>query len=152
MTQNKFIGVWRLAGSEIKDDQGNRSELYGPDATGQIIYTKEGYFSAHLRIPNPPDPMQELVVFLGELSEEERVALQLFPRYTYLSYGGKYEIKDDKLINYGDFASNLAVSGAQPRSFEFTDNNDRLTLSGLFPLPGILVKFYLTWERIEKKD
>ncbi|GET39924.1 lipocalin-like domain-containing protein [Microseira wollei] len=147
MTQNQFVGVWRLASTEIKDDQGNRSELYGPDATGLIIYTEEGYFSAHLKIPNPPDPMQELVVFMGEeVSEEERWTLQAFPRFTNLSYGGRYEVQPDKVINYGDFFSNMTVSGAQPRYFEFADN--RLTLSLRLPIPGTIVRAYLHWERV----
>lgn len=147
MTQNQFVGTWRLVTTEIRDNEGKKCQLYGADATGLLIYTEQGYFSAHLNIPNSPDPATELEVFLGPLSEEQKAYIrQQFPKFNYFSYGGKYEIQPDKVINYGDFTSTPIFSGVQARSFEFTDN--RMTLSGPFPLPNKVLRAYLIWERV----
>ncbi|MFB2977496.1 lipocalin-like domain-containing protein [Microseira sp. BLCC-F43] len=143
MTQNQLIGVWKLVTSEFKDDEGNRTEFYGTKATGLLIYTEQGYFSAHLNLPNPPDPAEQFAVFLGPLTDEQKSYLK--PLANYVSYGGRYELQPDKVINYGDFFSNPTVSGAQPRFFEFKDN--RLILSGAFTFPTKTIRFYVIWEK-----
>ncbi|MCP2728617.1 lipocalin-like domain-containing protein [Limnofasciculus baicalensis] len=146
MTQNQFVGTWRLIGTKIEDSQGRKSELFGPGATGQIIYSEQGYMSANCTLPNPPDLVTVCETFAGKLSPEQITSLSL-PKLKNFSYAGKYEIEADTVIHHGEFHSEPIYSGLLPRLFEFTGN--QLILSQYFPFtPGSDAKMHLIWERV----
>jgi Lipocalin-like domain len=148
MTQNQFVGTWRLIGTKIEDSQGRKAELFGSGATGQIIYSEQGYMSAHCTVPNPPDAVTVLEAFVGvgKLTPEQITSLSL-PKLKDFSYGGKYEIEADTVIHHGEFHSEPVYSGLLPRLFEFTGN--QLILSQYIPfIPGSDAKMYLIWERV----
>ncbi|MBW4674201.1 MAG: lipocalin-like domain-containing protein [Desmonostoc geniculatum HA4340-LM1] len=146
MTKEKFIGTWRLIGTRLEDSEGNKTEFLGPNATGLIIYTEQGYMSAHCTVPNPPDKATYCEPFLGKLTPEELAAIPI-PSIKSFSYGGKYEIESDTAIHHAEFSSEPYLTGTLPRLFEFTGN--QLTLSQFFPhIPNKQVKMYLVWERV----
>jgi hypothetical protein len=143
MTQNQFVGTWKLVNTEIRGDEGKITPMFGSDATGIIIYTEQGYMSAHINIPNPPDAADTLEVFLGPLTPEQIAAVGI-PKENF-SYGGKYEIQDE-VIHHAEYYSHPIFGGDQPRSFEFTGN--QLILSKSFAVLGKNLKACLIWERV----
>lgn len=141
MTNNKFIGTWRLLSLEIRDANGLVNHPFGKNAVGYLIYTTEGYMSATLMKAN------RLPFSAGDrfsASTEELVSAAL----TYESYCGCYEIKSNKVIHKveaSQFPNWIGIH--QERYFEFAGNKLLLSTPPML-FSGKEQNVYVTWERI----
>lgn len=141
MSQNPFVGTWRLISWEYRSADGQVSNPFGQDFVGYIMYSEGGYMSVAIMSANRPKFAS------GDLwggTTEEKVAAA----DTYVSYCGKYEVQGDKVIHYIDVSFFPNWSGVnQIRFFEF--EGDRLSLSTPpFLVAGIQQTAHLIWERV----
>jgi hypothetical protein len=114
---------------------------FGPDAQGYIVYAADGYMSvAIMRAGRRPFAVPDLL--LGTLEEQAQAAA------TYVSYAGRYELEEGKVIHYVEISLFPNWIGTRQERFcEFA--GDRLTLS----TPPLLAggrkqRHYLVWERV----
>jgi len=141
MTQNSFVGTWRLISCELRSADGQVSYPLGKDAVGYIMYSEDGYMSVAFMSANRP------IFAAGDISggttEEKEAAAD-----TYVSYCGKYEVQGDKIIHHIEvsfFPNWIGVD--QARIFEFEGN--RLSLSTPpFLVGGKKQTAHLIWERV----
>lgn len=140
MAKDQLVGTWLLVSFEIRSDDGGVSYPFGPDAGGQIIYSADGYMSGVVTRANRPRFASDDL--RGGTTDEKAAAMD-----TYLSYGGRYEIRDDTVIHYVAFSlfPNW-VGGTQERLFAF--EGERLTLSA----PPVVSRgktktVVITWKR-----
>jgi hypothetical protein len=141
MSADLFAGTWRLLSLEAKTSTGDVSYPYGKDATGYLLYSREGYMSvsvmqAHRANFGSQDDMQAT-------PEEKLAAFD-----SYASYSGRYELRDEKVIHRIEISLFPNWSGnEQARLFEFS--GDRLTLSTPPMLVGGVERTLLAiWERV----
>jgi hypothetical protein len=121
MAENQFLGTWRLVSLELRDAEGQAIFPYGQDAIGYLMYTADGYMSAHIMKAH----RSNFVGFdmLAATQEEQAIAAQ-----SYIAYCGLYEIQCNKVIHHVQaslFPNWVGVS--QERFFEF--KGERLVLS-----------------------
>ena len=144
MVQNQFVGTWRLVSFELKDTNGEVSYPYGQDMIGYLMYAEDGYMSAVIMAANRPKFSSE--DFLGGSTKEKIVAIQ-----TYISYCGRFEIQDKKVIHYVEaslFPNWVGVY--QERFFEFMENHLSLTTPPLM-IGNKQVTGHLIWQRCTPK-
>ena len=48
MSDERFVGTWKLVSWRISTDDGGWRHPLGPDAKGLIVYAPDGYMSASL--------------------------------------------------------------------------------------------------------
>jgi hypothetical protein len=141
LTDNPFLGTWRLVSFEVRSAGDKVYYPWGENPDGYIMYTPQGYMSVSMMASDRP-------VFeardLPKGTEQEKVAAA----DKYISYAGKYEVRDSKVYHHVDVSlfPNW-VGGDQVRNFRFEDN--RLLLS-TDPVPGDEKQKagYLIWERV----
>ena len=143
MTTEPFelVGTWRLASFELRKSDGQISYPFGQDAVGYIIYTADGYMSVAMMTA------KRLKFVAGDIlggSDEEKLAAA----DTYLSYCGRYEIREGKVIHHIEvsfFPNWIGVD--QVRILEF--DGKRLSL-GTPPLlvGGAQQTAHLIWEPV----
>jgi hypothetical protein len=141
MASNPLIGTWRLVSWENKSvEDGQISYPLGKDATGYIMYNEDGYMFVAIMSP------YRLKFAGGDLfsgtKEEEAQAEK-----TFLSYCGRYELREDAVIHQIELSSFPNWVGAdQERLLELRGN--RLTLS-THPIlmQGKQQTAHLIWER-----
>ncbi|NEQ34981.1 MAG: lipocalin-like domain-containing protein [Okeania sp. SIO3I5] len=143
MTQNQFVGTWQLVSFELKDVNGEVSYPYGKDTIGYLMYAEDGYMSVVIMAANRSNFSSE--DFFGGSTQEKANAME-----TYLSYCGRYEIKDKKVIHHikASLFPNL-VGIDQERFFEFTENYLSLTTPS-FKKSDKRLTAHLMWERCTK--
>lgn len=143
MTQNQFVGTWRLVSWENRDEDGNVSYPVGQDAVGYIMYTEDGYMSANLMKANRPNfAVGDL---LGGTTEEKVRAAE-----TYIAYCGQYEIQaNDRKVIHRIKASLFPnwVGVKQERFFEFMGNNQLSLSTAPFLMSGKQQTASVIWER-----
>lgn len=142
MADNQFVGTWKLVSFEFRDDDGQVIYLYGKDPIGYIMYAEDGYMSVVIMTANRPKFATGNI--LRGTTEEKADAAS-----TYLSYCGKYEILDGKVIHHVEaslFPNWVGVD--QERFFEF--QGDRLLLSTppIMYNNGQRLTAYVLWERV----
>jgi hypothetical protein len=91
MTANPLIGAWRLVSYEAHSD-GEVLYPLGPDATGYIMYTSDGYMSVGMMAA---DRTNFASGDLRGATDQENIAAAS----TYVSYCGKYEYQGDRVIH-----------------------------------------------------
>ena len=141
MTENQFLGTWRLVSFEVRSAGDKVYYPWGENPDGYIMYTPQGYMSVSMMASGRP-------VFeardLPKGTEQEKVAAA----DKYISYAGKFEVRGNKVYHHVDVSlfPNW-VGGDQVRNFRFEDN--RLLLS-TDPVPGDEKQKagYLIWERV----
>jgi Lipocalin-like domain len=120
---NPLIGSWKLLSWENRsvEEDGRISNPLGEDATGYIMYNQDGYMFVAIMSPHR-------LKFAGEdllsgTPEEETQAEE-----TFLSYCGRYELREDRVIHQIELSSFPNWVGVeQERLMELRGN--RLTLS-----------------------
>lgn len=144
MATNLLVGTWKLVSFEVRSDDGGVSYPFGPDAGGQLIYSADGYMSWVVTRPNRPSFASDDL--RGGTTDEKAAAMD-----TYLSYGGRYEIRDDRVIHHVAFSlfPNW-VGGTQERLFAF--EGEHLLLSA----PPVVSRgktktVVITWKRASKE-
>jgi hypothetical protein len=141
MTQNQFIGTWKLISAEVRSEDGQIAYPYGQNATGYIMYNPDGYMSVAIMKANRANFSSQDIT--GGTTEEKASAAE-----TYVSYAGKYEIRENTVIHHLDVSlfPNW-INTDQERFFKFEGN--RLTLStGPFLILGKHQTAHLIWERV----
>lgn len=140
MPEGLLVGTWLLVSFEIRGDDGSVTYPFGPDAGGQIIYSADGYMSGVVTRANRPRFASDEL--RGGTTDEKAAAMD-----TYLSYGGRYEIRDDRVIHHVTFSlfPNW-VGGTQERLLTF--EGKRLILSA----PPVVSRgktktVVITWKR-----
>ncbi len=141
MAENHFIGTWRLLSYEVRSTDGQITYPWGQDALGYLIYNKDGYMMVAIMSGNRPKFASS--DFIGGSVEEKTDAAD-----TYISYGGRYEVKGDRVIHHIEICSYPNWTGVdQERIFEFV--GDRLELQSLPILyGGIQQTAHLIWQRV----
>lgn len=136
-----LVGTWRLVSCEIRTDEGQVSYPYGKDAAGYIMYNEDWYMSVVIMSTNRPQFTSGDL--LKGTKEEKAAAAE-----TYLSYCGRYEVKDEKVVHHIEislFPNWIGVQ--QERMYMFEEN--QLTLSTpLMLLDGQMQSAHLIWERV----
>ncbi len=141
MTQNPFVGTWRLLSYEVRRADGEVRYPWGQDPVGLLMYSEEGYVSVAMMSANRP---RFAAKDIKRGTIEEKVAAV----DTYISYCGRYEVQGDTVIHHVEVClfPNW-IGNDQKRTFEF--DGDRLLLStepiavGEMNWTG-----HLIWERI----
>ena len=54
MEAHPLVGTWRLVSLEVRGSDGQVQYPYGPDATGYLMYSADGYMSAVVMSANRP--------------------------------------------------------------------------------------------------
>ncbi len=140
----RIKGTWRLLSAVHEAQDGTRVDQLGPGATGFLIYTDDGYVSAHMQAMNRgrfggDDP------FEGSLAEFKAAASG------YIAYCGRYTLDENTSVLTHEMAVSLFpnwVGGRQQRIATFQDGN--LVLRTGTPMPsrdGQAAVITLTWER-----
>ncbi len=86
-------GSWELTHWDYTVDGEHRGFVMGEDAQGQILYTPEGRMSAILMQANR-SPFEVTGFHQGTPQQRDEAAL------TYVSYGGTYEVQDDRVVHH----------------------------------------------------
>ena len=145
MASNPLIGTWRLLSWENRSVEEDAQISYplGEDATGYIMYNQDGYMFVAIISP------YRLKFSGGDLlsgtPEEEAQAEE-----TFLSYCGRYELGEDRVIHQIELSSFPNWVGVdQERLMELREN--RLTLS-THPIlmQGKQQSAHLIWERVSE--
>jgi hypothetical protein len=141
MAQNPFVGTWRLVSFELRKADGEVSYPFGQDAVGYIMYSQDGYMSVAFMPANRP--RFAVGDIMGGTMEEKAAAAE-----TYVSYCGKYEIQEDKVVHHIEVSFFPNWIGVDQERFYSLDG-DRLSL---FTPPllvgGMEQTGYLVWERV----
>ncbi len=140
MTDNPFLGTWRLISWENRDPAGERGYPLGPDAVGYLTYTTDGYMFAQIMAAERA-PLATLNPFGGTDAEAAAAAR------SHMSYCGTYEVRDGEVIHrvsVSDFPN--WVGGEQLRFYKFED--EKLILSAPpFQTRKGEISTFLIWER-----
>ena len=122
-----LVGRWTMISSEGVTKDGKTFHPFGDDPKGCIIYTENGYMSAHLMRPNRPhlpvDTFQEISPYKFVESIKG-----------YFSYFGTYTIQEEEttVTHHVEGAIHPNwVGTTQVRSYQF--EGDHLTLSADLP-------------------
>jgi len=141
LTENPFLGTWKLVSFEVRSAGGKVYHPWGEHPAGYIMYNQDGYMSVSMMDPRRP------AFEAGDLpkgTEQEKVTAA----DRYISYAGKYEIAESKIVHHVDVSlfPNW-VGGYQERNFKFEGN--RLLLS-TDPVPGDEKQKvgYIIWEKV----
>ena len=142
MTQDSFIGIWRLISLELRSMDEQVSHPFGKNPIGYIIYTEDGYMYVSFMSANRPKFASSNSIRGG--TTEEKVAAA----DTYLSYCGKYEVQDNRVIHHIEVSFFPNWSGVdQVRFFKFDGNRLSLSTPPLL-LAGKQQTAHLIWERV----
>jgi hypothetical protein len=142
MIPNPLIGTWRLISWENRStSDGKVSYPLGEDATGYIMYNKDGYMFVAIMAPHRLKFATDDL--LSATKEEEAQAEE-----SYVSYCGRYEFLGERVVHRVELSlfPNW-VGGDQERLVDLRGN--RLTLSTRpLLLRGIQQSAHLIWERV----
>ncbi len=157
MTNIEFIGTWKLVSWESKSSDGKISQPFGQNPVGYLTYTEDRRMSVAIMKKNRLNieiTSQELakarLIFLkpwllvNGLKYVKATLRYLQASANYISYSGKYQIKDNKVIHHVEISLFPDWVGIDlERQFEFFDTKLLLITPPLGGQPQ-----YLTWERI----
>jgi hypothetical protein len=144
MDQDQFVGIWQLVTAEFRWTTGEIADLFGPDATGMIVYGRQGQMS--VQIMRAQRPAFRADDARRGSAEEIKAAFD-----GYLAYFGNYTVDPaERSVTHhmrGSLFPNW-VGQDLKRFYEFA--GDRLTLRA--PPMGTAVRSYagfLIWQRVE---
>jgi Lipocalin-like domain len=142
VASNPLIGTWKLLSWENRsvEEDGQISYPLGEDATGYIMYNQDGYMFVAIMSPH------RLKFAGGDLlsgtPEEEAQAEE-----TFLSYCGRYELGEDRVIHQIELSSFPNWVGVdQERLMELRENRLTLSTHPIF-MQGKQRTAHLIWER-----
>lgn len=141
MLSSPFVGRWRLLSFEVKAPSGEVTYPLGKDVLGSLVYSQDGYMTASVMRANRAHFSSE-EMWAGK--PEEKVSA--FD--SYISYCGRYEVKEGKIIHHVELSLFPNWSGAdQERHFEFAGG--RLALRTPFiSAVGLEQTVQLIWQRV----
>jgi len=140
-----IIGSWLMVdrGFDDEEDRELARARYGDNPTGFVIFAPDGWMNAIVcwgdrpALPGAPD-------WHSDAPAEDKI--RAFD--TYLSYGGRWTVKDGTLTTRVEFALNPGwVGGEQVRTVEMPgDGHLILKLSRAWP-DGRVVSGWVRWRR-----
>ncbi len=144
MTNNPFLGTWRLISWENRDAGGQLGYPLGPDALGYITYTADGYIFAQIMAAGRATLATQNP--FGGVDAEAAAAAR-----SHMSYCGRYEVRtggeNDEVVHrvaISDFPN--WVGGEQLRFYKFEDEKLILSAPPFQTKKGEITTF-LIWER-----
>ena len=142
MASNPLIGTWRLVSWVHESPDGDITYPFGPDATGSITYTHQGYMSVTImRAGREPFSSPDLLAG----SPEEKIAAA----ESYIGYCGTYELGEGSVVHRVTHSFFPNWVGTEQERFMHLEGA-RLTLSTAPRLFGGKLRVArLTWERID---
>lgn len=141
--ENPLIGAWHLVRWETTYDDGRvPTHALGPDATGLIAYTPDGWMNASMSRAGRKNLSSESA---RTAPAAERVAA--FD--SFFSYGGRYRIEGDYVIHSVTQSHNPNLVGSEQRRHMAFDGKHGLTLSASDKVPATEVMRHhrLIWKR-----
>lgn len=142
MLAEEVVGAWELV-SFTAERPGDPEVGYplGPDATGIIMYTADGYMSAQIMRPGRRD----FDLFDGSGDDVEQAAAAATG---YLAYSGPYTGDEATQTLHHDVRVSLLPSWLNTIQIrEATLDGDQLTLGEEDTLPSGPIRLVLTWRR-----
>ncbi|OZH54432.1 hypothetical protein AFK68_11010 [Hydrocoleum sp. CS-953] len=113
MSKDNLVGTWKLADFYTVDGKQKIDYPYGKNPTGYLVYTENGYVSVTIMTTDRPllglsmEEMQELkdvklgLKLIANLGKSIKASLRYFSAArNYLSYSGKYELRDSTVIHH----------------------------------------------------
>ena len=142
MSDNPFIGTWRLVSFEVHSNEGKVYYPWGEHPAGYIMYNDDGYMSVSMMDPSRP---RFDVSDLPRGTMEQKAAAA----DKYISYAGRYETRGNKVYHHVDVSLFPDWAGGdQVRNFKF--EGDRLQLStDSSPEDPKGKTGHLIWERVK---
>ena len=116
---SQLIGTWKVIAAVSEEiPSGNKTDVYGPDPSGYLMYGADGRMMALIVRGNRKKPMGAVPT----MSEAETLFRGM------LSYTGTYTVKGNEVIHHVDASWNEAWTGTdQMRLFNL--EGTRLTIS-----------------------
>ncbi|MEM7545593.1 MAG: lipocalin-like domain-containing protein [Pseudomonadota bacterium] len=99
-----LFGSWSLVSFQVTLDKGGVTAPYGPDPLGRLVYTSNGYMSAHLMARERPIPE-------GAAVEARALAIAR----THFSYAGQFRIEGAEVVHVVDMAMSPDWIGQEKR-------------------------------------
>ena len=141
MTSNALVGTWRLVSHVYTSEDGDTVHPWG-DAGGYIMYGADGYMSVVISDRDRPNFASGDVK--GGTIEERAAAAS-----SYVSYCGRYELKEDHVVHHIEAALFPNRVGTQQVRY-FTLAGDTLSLrTAPMLVEGKVRVGELVWERVE---
>jgi hypothetical protein len=140
--QRELVGTWRLESFHVLDSRGAMSHPYGRDAIGYYLFSASGYMSMVIMAPDRAC-FTGGDLLRGTTDEKAKAA------GTYISYTGRYHVKDDTLFVHPQaafFPNWIGVEQARTMRFTSTDELELSTPPML--LAGRQQTAHLVWKRI----
>jgi hypothetical protein len=141
MTDNPFLGTWRLISWENQDSAGERSYPLGPEAVGYMNYTADGYMFAQIMAAGRT-ALSTRNPFGGTVAEVAAAGR------SHMSYCGTYEVRGGEIVHrvaVSDFPN--WVGGEQLRFYKFEGGKLILSAPPFQTKKGEITTF-LIWERV----
>lgn len=136
-----LVGTWRLVSYRLLGSRGQVRYPYGERATGYLLYGDDGYMAVSImnaaRIP-----------FAGADIRRRTRSEAAHATQTYLSYSGRYEVLDDRVLHRVEVSLFPNWCGTVQERFYCLDG-DRLELSTAPLQPDVeMPRAHLVWERL----
>lgn len=113
ISKENLVGTWKLVDFYTVDGKEKVGYPFGENPTGYLVYTENGYMSVSIMTTNRSllglsmEEMQELkdvkfgLPLIANLGKYIKASLRYFSAgRNYLSYSGKYDIRDSTVIHH----------------------------------------------------
>ena len=115
MTKSDLIGTWVLTSFELRKENGEVIYPFGKDATGRIIYTSTGDFSAQVMRKNRP-------MFVSDDQMKGSIAEVMENFNGVISYFGRYTIDENIVTHHVEESLFPNWKGLSMKRFAKLDN------------------------------
>jgi hypothetical protein len=138
-----LVGAWQLKRWETVYEDGRRTEPFGPDAEGLILYTADGCMSATIMAPGRSR--------LSHANPRSAPAAERAAAFDgYFSYAGRWRLADGVVRHEVTLALNPALVGT-PQLRDARLAGRTLTLSATEEVPGGRRTHRIVWQRVPKR-
>jgi hypothetical protein len=137
----ELVGTWRLVSNTLEEiPSGTRSDLFGPNPIGYIMYGADGRMMILQVRQQRPTPADAAVTG----AEAEALFRSL------IAYGGTYTVSGDVITHHVDISWNQSWTGTeQVRHFKIEGNRVELaTDPSPDPIHGKMSVRRLVWEKL----
>lgn len=140
--KEKIIGTWKLVSWTYENEHGETVHYLGKDATGILMYDRNGYMNAQLMRASRPKFASGSIS--GSTPEEAHAAFN-----SYLAYFGKYyEAEPGEIVHVVEGSLFPNWLGNNESRFGELHGNRLILHTPPIPAAGREIVFYITWERV----
>lgn len=148
ITAAQLVGAWRLVSARVSFSDGRPAvQPYGPDGSGSIVYSAEGWMSAVLT-EGSRAPLGSTSL---ETSNRASDADKLAAFESYLSYAGRWRLDGDEVVHSVEMALNPNAVGQEQRRRVRWEGGDLVLSYQRTPPSGTVRTFELTWRRVTEE-